>query len=84
LIETSNALSRLETRLSDAPQVDAWETTNLFQLAQTILRAINAYFKNLSEKKINEAQPNQVYFVLYDPESVSIYTSELSKLDINA
>jgi histone H2A len=52
--------------------------------AQTILRAINAYFKNLSEKKINEAQPNQVYFVLYDPESVSIYTSELSKLDINA
>ena len=39
LIETSNALSRLETRVSDAPQVDAWETTNLFQLAQTILRA---------------------------------------------
>ena len=39
LIETSNALSRFETRLSDSPQVDAWETTNLFQLAQTILRA---------------------------------------------
>jgi L-aspartate oxidase len=39
LIETSNTLSRLETRNSDAPQVDAWETTNLFQLAQTILRA---------------------------------------------
>ncbi len=39
LIETSNALSRLEARHSDAPQVDAWETTNLFQLAQTILRA---------------------------------------------
>ena len=39
LIETSNALSRLETRHSLSPQVDAWETTNLFQLAQTILRA---------------------------------------------
>ncbi|MEY3278877.1 MAG: hypothetical protein RIR63_69 [Actinomycetota bacterium] len=39
LIETSNTLSRLETRNSSAPQVDAWETTNLFQLAQTILRA---------------------------------------------
>lgn len=39
LIETTNMLSRLETRISNAPQVTAWETTNLFQLAQTILRA---------------------------------------------
>lgn len=39
LIETSNTLSRLEVRHSNSPQVDAWETTNLFQLAQTILRA---------------------------------------------
>jgi L-aspartate oxidase len=39
LIETTNELSRLETRKSNSPQVSAWETTNLFQLAQTILRA---------------------------------------------
>lgn len=46
--------------------------------AQTILRAINAYFKSLASKSNLE----QVYFVLYDPESVAIYTSELGKLEI--
>ena len=46
--------------------------------AQTILRAINAYFKALPTK----ASLEQVYFVLYDAESVGIYTSELGKLDI--
>jgi L-aspartate oxidase len=39
LIATSSDLSRLESRTSTAACVEAWETTNLFQLANTILRA---------------------------------------------
>ena len=39
LIATSNDLSRIEGRTSSAACVEAWETTNLFQLANTILRA---------------------------------------------
>jgi len=39
LIATSNDLSRIEGRTSTAACVEAWETTNLFQLANTILRA---------------------------------------------
>ena len=39
LIATSSDLSRLESRTSTVACVEAWETTNLFQLANTILRA---------------------------------------------
>jgi histone H2A len=46
--------------------------------AQTILRAINSFFKANPANSTVE----QVFFVLYDAESVAIYTSELGKLDI--
>ena len=39
LIATSADLSRIEERISTVPCVEAWETTNLFQLANAILRA---------------------------------------------
>jgi len=39
LIRTSADLTRVEDRTSLAPCVEAWETTNLFQLAQAILKA---------------------------------------------
>jgi L-aspartate oxidase len=39
LIATSKDLSRIEGRTSTVACVEAWETTNLFQLANTILRA---------------------------------------------
>jgi L-aspartate oxidase len=39
LVETSSDLTRIEDRTSTAPCVEAWETTNLFQLAQAILKA---------------------------------------------
>ena len=39
LVETSSALTRIGDRISTAPCVEAWETTNLFQLAQAILKA---------------------------------------------
>ena len=44
--------------------------------AQTILRAINSYFKSVMTSTLR-----QIYFVLYDMESINIYTSELAKLD---
>ena len=44
--------------------------------AQIILRAINNYFVTVMGSSIK-----QVYFVLFDTESVGIYTSELAKLD---
>jgi len=44
--------------------------------AQTILRTINSYFKSVMTSKLR-----QIYFVLYDVESINIYTSELAKLD---
>jgi L-aspartate oxidase len=39
LLKTSSDLVRIETRVSTDPCVEAWETTNLFQLAQAILKA---------------------------------------------
>jgi L-aspartate oxidase len=39
LVETSSDLTRIGDRTSAAPCVEAWETTNLFQLAQAILKA---------------------------------------------
>ena len=39
LVETSSDLTRYGDRTSTAPCVEAWETTNLFQLAQAILKA---------------------------------------------
>ena len=39
LLNTSADLTRYETRVSTLPCVEAWETTNLFQLAQAILKA---------------------------------------------
>lgn len=53
--------------------------------AQTILRAINGYFKALEAAGTTaNSTVQQVYFVLYDAESVGIYTSELGKLDVNS
>ena len=39
LVETSSDLTRIGDRTSSSPCVEAWETTNLFQLAQAILKA---------------------------------------------
>jgi L-aspartate oxidase len=39
LVETSSDLTRIGDRESTVPCVEAWETTNLFQLAQAILKA---------------------------------------------
>ena len=39
LVSTSADLTRIGDRPSDTPCVEAWETTNLFQLAQAILKA---------------------------------------------
>jgi L-aspartate oxidase len=39
LVETNSDLTRIGDRKSTAPCVEAWETTNLFQLAQAILKA---------------------------------------------
>jgi L-aspartate oxidase len=39
LLKTSSDLTRIEDRTSTQPCVEAWETTNLFQLAQAILKA---------------------------------------------
>ncbi len=39
LVRTSSDLTRIEDRTSAQPCVEAWETTNLFQLAQAILKA---------------------------------------------
>jgi len=39
LVETNSELTRIGDRTSDMPCVEAWETTNLFQLAQAILKA---------------------------------------------
>ncbi|KAF6023374.1 H2AFY2 [Bugula neritina] len=43
--------------------------------AETILRAIERYFQTIMASSIKN-----VYFVLYDQDSVDIYTSELKKL----
>jgi L-aspartate oxidase len=39
LLKTSAELTRIEDRVSTQPCVEAWEATNLFQLAQAILKA---------------------------------------------
>lgn len=39
LVQTNADLTRIEDRTSKEPCVEAWETTNLFQLAQAILKA---------------------------------------------
>ena len=39
LVTTSSDLTRIGDRTSNVPCVEAWETTNLFQLAQAILKA---------------------------------------------
>lgn len=39
LVATNSDLTRIGDRISNAPCVEAWETTNLFQLAQAILKA---------------------------------------------
>ncbi len=39
LVSTSSDLTRIGDRTSKVPCVEAWETTNLFQLAQAILKA---------------------------------------------
>ena len=44
--------------------------------AETILRAISNYFVTVMSSSLK-----QIYFVLYDQESIAVYTSELSKLD---
>ena len=44
--------------------------------AQIILKAISNYFVTVMSSSLK-----QIYFVLYDMESIGIYTSELAKLD---
>lgn len=44
--------------------------------AQTILRAIAAYFKDNTATNLN-----QLFFVLYDQQSIGVYISELGKLE---
>ncbi|KAB7506004.1 Core histone macro-H2A.1 [Armadillidium nasatum] len=46
------------------------------QAAQTIIKAICNYFVNVMSSSLK-----QIYFVLYDMESIGAYTSELAKLD---
>ncbi|KAJ8022457.1 Core histone macro-H2A.1 [Holothuria leucospilota] len=46
--------------------------------AETVLRAIKNYFVSVMASSLK-----QVYFVLYDKESVNVYISELSKLDVD-
>lgn len=51
--------------------------------AQTILRAIHKHFKLLEQNsKLPKSSIEDVFFVLYDKESVDIYISELGKLVI--
>jgi len=44
--------------------------------AQTILKSIKDYFSAAVSSQLT-----QIYFVLYDMESIGIYTSELAKLE---
>lgn len=46
--------------------------------AEVILKAIKTYFMGVMSSSLK-----QIYFVLYDTESINVYTSELSKLDAN-
>lgn len=44
--------------------------------AQIILKTISNYFVTVVSSSLR-----QIYFVLYDMESIGVYTSELAKLD---
>lgn len=44
--------------------------------AQTILRSIKDYFTAAVSSQLT-----QIYFVLYDMESIGIYTSEMARMD---
>ncbi|XP_037800594.1 core histone macro-H2A.1-like [Penaeus monodon] len=46
------------------------------QAAQTIIKSICSYFVNVMSSSLK-----QIYFVLYDMESIGAYTAELAKLD---
>ncbi|CAL4123072.1 unnamed protein product, partial [Meganyctiphanes norvegica] len=46
------------------------------QAAQTIIKAICSYFVSVMSSSLK-----QIYFVLYDMESIGAYTAELAKLD---
>lgn len=46
------------------------------QAAQTIIKSICNYFVNVMSSSLK-----QIYFVLYDMESIGAYTAELAKLD---
>jgi len=46
------------------------------QAANTVLRSISGYFSSTLSSSIK-----QIYFVLWDMESIGIYTAELAKLD---
>lgn len=51
--------------------------------AQTILRAITKHFKLLEKNdSLPKSSIENVFFVLFDRESVNVYTSELGKLDL--
>lgn len=43
--------------------------------AQTILAALSKYFRTTATTNLQ-----QVIFVLYDPESVNVYTTELQRM----
>lgn len=43
--------------------------------AQTILAALSKYFRQTTTTNLQ-----QVFFVLYDPESVNVYTTELQRM----
>ena len=43
--------------------------------AQTILAALSKYFRQTATSNLR-----QVFFVLYDPESVNVYTTELQRM----
>ncbi|XP_054256968.1 core histone macro-H2A.1-like isoform X1 [Macrosteles quadrilineatus] len=46
------------------------------QAANTVLRSISSYFSSTLSSSVK-----QIYFVLWDMESIGIYTAELAKLD---
>ena len=45
--------------------------------ARIILKAISDYFVNVMQSSLKD-----VYFVLYDDESLNVYKDELAKLDV--
>nr|CAD7586800.1 unnamed protein product [Timema genevievae] len=47
------------------------------QACQTMLKAISNYFVNVMSSSLK-----QIYFVLFDMESIGIYTAELAQLDV--